>query len=84
MKTKSVGTKGEEDVLPPRAALAPLLPKLELILLILGSDLGCTLAVVEKPHGQLLHISLAARGDVEQGGRWFRISTLGILRHGER
>jgi hypothetical protein len=48
---KFVETNGEEDVLPQQAALAPLLPKLAPILLVLAGGLGCTLAVVKNPHG---------------------------------
>ena len=51
MMIKSVGTNGEEHVSPPQAALAPLLPKLVPILLVSVGGLGCTLVVVENPHG---------------------------------
>jgi hypothetical protein len=51
MMIKSVGTNGEEHVSPQQASLAPLLPKLAPILLVLVGGLGCTLAVVENPHG---------------------------------
>jgi hypothetical protein len=51
MMIKSVGTNGEEHVLPQQAALAPLLAKSVPILLILVGGLGCMLAVVENSHG---------------------------------
>jgi hypothetical protein len=84
MMIKSVVTNGEEHVLLQQATLAPLLLRSAPILLALVGGLGCTLAVVENPRGYLLHISPAAREAVEQGERWFGISTLGISRHRER